>query len=55
MKGKSNPMFCKHHSEDSRYKMGLHHSANSAHRIPHTDIGKKHISEAKKGKPNNKK
>ena len=50
----SNGMFGKHHSEESKYKMSIHHNKNSVHKIPHTDVGKKHISEAKKGKPNNK-
>lgn len=49
-----NGMSGKHHSDESKHKMSIHHSENSGHRIHHTDEGKKHISESKKGKPNDK-
>lgn len=50
----ANGMLGKNHKEESKHKISIHHNSNSGHRIPHTDDGKKHISESKKGKPNDK-
>lgn len=50
--GKSNPMYGKHHTEESRKRMSEHRRGQLPWNkgIPHTEVTKKKISEANKGR-----